>query len=196
MKKATYFLQATVMMTMFLVSIGAKAQTQKSGVYLTYADFQKDSLSYGVDCGKEKHRIRLEDFFNRKFITVIHRGKKVRVQKSVIYGVLYCDGSLQRFSGKQHYRLEEQGNVWIFSQEFTVSQGRGGIQRGKRFFFSNTGGGAIQPLTLLNLKNAFPARHDLHDELSVWFKNDAELSVYDGYHKAYKINRFLEKFIQ
>lgn len=184
-----------VFATALLCLVGTTAQGQKSGVYRSFSDFQKDSLSYGIDCRKEKHQIRLEDFLNRKFITVIHRGEKVRLEKAAIYGVLYCDGSLQRFSGKQHYRLEEQGVVWIFSQEFTVSQGRGGVQRGKRFFFSKTGDGAIQPLTLLNLKNSFPLRHDLHDELDQWFPNQQDLVAFDSYHKMYKVNRLLEKFI-
>lgn len=193
MKRVVYFMPLALATALFCL-VGTIAQGQKSGVYRSFSDFQQDSLSYGIDCRKEKHRIRLEDFFNKKFITVIHRDEKVWLKKSAIYAVLYCDGSLQRFSGKQHYRVEEQGVVWIFSKEINVAHGKGGTHREKRFFFSKTGDGAIQPLTLLNLKNTFPKRRDLHDELDQWFKRDADLSTYDSYHGKFKINHLLEKF--
>lgn len=185
---------AFVWLMLFITAM--TAQGQRSGVYLSFSDFQKDSLSYGIDCRKEKHRIRLEDFLNRRFITVLHRDEKLRLEKAVIYGVLYCDGSLQRFSGKQHYRLEEQGIVWIFSQDFTVSHGRGGGHREKRFFFSKGGNGSIQLLSLLNLKNAFPDRHDLHDELDLRFPSQQDLAAFDNYHNQYKVNHLLQKYFQ
>lgn len=191
MKKATYFLQAAVMMTMFLYSIGAKAQTQKSGVYITYADLQKDSLSYGVDCGKEKHRIRLEGFFGGKYITIFHGEEKIKLKKEGVYGAVLCNGFFYRIYNNSNYKVEEQGKIWLYSKTKTTQKTKQVLE----VHFSLDGKSPIRLLTFQNLMNAFPTRHDLHDELRVWFKNDAELSIYDGYHKAYKINRFLEKFI-
>jgi hypothetical protein len=35
---------------------------QKSGVYKTYSDYQSGKLTYGIDCAKETHKIKLNDF--------------------------------------------------------------------------------------------------------------------------------------
>jgi hypothetical protein len=192
MKKATYFLQAAAMMTALLCSIGSIAQAQKSGVYITYADFQKDSLSYTIDCKKEKDRIRLEGFFGGKYMTIFHGKEKVKLIKDGVYGAVVCNGDFYRIQQKSNYKVEEKGKIWLYSRTKTTQK----MKQVLEVYFSLDGNSPIRLLNFQNLMNAFPTRHDLHDELSVWFKNDAELSVYDGYHKAYKINRFLEKFIQ
>lgn len=192
MQKATYFLQAAAMMTSLLCSIGSIAQAQKSGVYITYADFQKDSLSYGVDCGEEKHRIRLEGFFGGKYMTIFHGKEKTKLRKEGVYGVVLCNGNFYRIHYNSYHKVEERGKIWLYSRTKSTQK----MKQVLEFYFSIDGKSPIRLLTFQNLMNAFPTRHDLHDELRVWFKNNAELSSYDGYHKAYKINRFLEKFIQ
>lgn len=180
------------MMTAFLCSIGSIAQAQRSGIYLTYSDFQKDSLSYGVECGKEKHHIRLEGFFGGKYMTIFHGKEKVRLKKDGVYGVTLCNGIFYRIHNNSYYKVVEKGKIWLYTRTKNAAK----MQQVLEVYFSLDGKTPIRLLSLQNMMNAFPTRHDLHDELRVWFKNDAELSVYDGYHKAYKINRFLEKFIQ
>ena len=48
------------------------------------------------------------------------------------------------------------------------------------------------PLTMENLKKAFPENHKFHDDLTAQFKNDKELMAYDSFHKKTKLNHLLE----
>jgi len=54
----------------------------------------------------------------------------------------------------------------------------------------------VLPLTLRNLKNAFPDNHSFHDLLDMTFKNDANLNRYDEFHKMFKVNRLLAASIE
>lgn len=63
----------------------------KSGVYITYSDYVNQKLSYEIDCKTEKHVIKLHDFLNQSFITVNHKGEKIKLQKDSIYGILNCN---------------------------------------------------------------------------------------------------------
>ena len=47
------------------------------------------------------------------------------------------------------------------------------------------------PLTILNLKKAFPDNHAFHDRLDMMFKNDSQLTKFDEFHKMFKVNRVL-----
>jgi hypothetical protein len=61
----------------------------------------------------------------------------------------------------------------------------------KKYFFSVGAGGEIFPLTIINLKKAFPDHHAFHDSLDMMFTNDWQLTKYDEFHKMYKVNRLL-----
>jgi len=54
------------------------------------------------------------------------------------------------------------------------------------------GSDALQELTKMNLKKAYPENHGFHDVLDTNFKEDKELTSYDEYHKMYKINWILK----
>jgi len=64
------------------------------------------------------------------------------------------------------------------------------------YFISKTAGSKIIPLTLENLKNFYPDNHKSHDMLDVAFKSDAELSLYDTYHRTYKIKHLFEQSLK
>ena len=58
--------------------------------------------------------------------------------------------------------------------------------------FFSIGGETPLPLTMENLKKAFPDNHKFHDALTAQFKNDSELAAFDSFHKKSKLNHLLE----
>lgn len=167
---------------------------QKSGVYKTYSDYQTGKLTYGIDCAKETHKIKLNDFWGKDFITVVHEGKSYDLKKAEIWGFELCDNSIVRFQGKQDFKVSDKGTLWIYAKETVVATaGKNSHSKAvTKYYFSKGGDGEIKELTLLNVKGAYPDNHMLHDAIDDQFQSDASLGVYDEFHKHYKINHFLE----
>jgi len=167
---------------------------QKSGVYKTYADYSTGKMEYEIDCAKEMHKIKLNDFFGKDFITVVHEGKSYDLKKAETWGFQLCDEKTVRFQGKEDYDLSDKGTLWIYSKQTTVpsSPKSGSSKTITTFYFSKSGDGVIKELTLLNLKSAFPENHKLHDAIDAQFKDDASLGEFDQFHKKFKINHFLD----
>ena len=167
---------------------------QKSGVYKTYADYQAGKMEYGIDCAKETHKIKLNDFWGKDFITVVHEGKPYDLKKAEIWGFQLCDEKVVRFQGKEDFSANDKGILWIYSKQHKESTSikSGTSKTVTTFFFSKGGDGEIKELTLLNLKGTFPDNHMLHDAIDKQFASDAALSEFDQFHKKYKINHFLE----
>lgn len=61
-----------------------------------------------------------------------------------------------------------------------------------KYFFTTPNVGVLTDLTKSNLKKSYPTNHAFHDALDVNFKQEAELTNYDDFHKMYKINRVLQ----
>jgi len=59
---------------------------------------------------------------------------------------------------------------------------------GPKYFFTTGSSNELQPLTKTNLKKAFPENHPFHDALDATFKEDKELTLYDNFHKMYKVS--------
>jgi hypothetical protein len=167
---------------------------QKSGVFRTYSDYSTGKMEYGIDCATEKHKIILNDFLGKDFITVVHEGKRYDLKKNEIWGYQTCDEKVIRFQGKEHFQLQEKGILWIYIQQ-NVQSGNpktGGSKTITTYYYSKSGDNEIKELSLLNIKAAFPDNHMLHDAIDTQFKSDASLNEYDQFHKNYKINHFLE----
>ncbi len=185
--------KVTVLAGIALIGTGSLF-AQKSGVFKTYADFESGKMEYGINCATESHKIRLNDFLGKDFITVVHEGQPYKLKKSEIWGYLLCDEKIVRFQDNDHFPLDDKGSLWIYTKQSY----RGGSPKGvgaktvTTYYFSKGGDGVITELTLNNLKLAFSDNHMLHDAIDAQFKNDASLGKYDKFHKHYAINHFLE----
>ena len=165
---------------------------KKSGVFKTFADYKSAKMEYGIDCATGKHKIKLNDFFGKDFITVVHEGKPYDLKKAEIWGFQLCDEKVVRFQGKEDFSVGDKGILWVYSKQSTVVAKTGGSKTVTTFYFSKGGDGEIKELTLFNLKTAFPDNHMLHDAIDAQFKTDTSLGDFDQFHKHYKINHFLE----
>lgn len=167
---------------------------QKSGVFKTFTDYSTGKMEYGIDCAFEKHKIKLNDFFRKDFITVVHDGKPYNLKKAEIWGFQLCDEKIIRFQGKEDFQVSDIGLLWIYLKQKKVSRhDKTNVSKTiTTFYFSKEGDDAIWELTPGNLKAAFPDSHKLHDAIDAQFNSEALLSEYDQFHKHYKINHFLE----
>ncbi len=166
---------------------------QKSGVFKTYADYKAGKMEYGINCATEKHKIKVNDFLGKDFITVVHDGKPHNLKKAETWGYQLCDEKIVRFNGQEHYSLDDKGAIWIYTkQTLKVTSARGGAKNITVYYFSKNGGDEIKELSLLNLKGAFPDNHMLHDAIDSQFKSDASLGEFDQFHKKFKINHFFD----
>ena len=163
------------------------ASAQNSGVYLSASDFASGKLTYEINCSTEKHKIKLNELLNQDYITVIHDKQSHKLQKKEIFGYKDCDNLVYRFAGNTHYViLNPTENILLYKHTIDASKNQ---KAEVHYYFSVSGAGEVQTLTLMNLKKAFPDNHKLHDALDAEFKSDDQLAQYDSFHKMYKVNR-------
>lgn len=181
--KLTFIVFSMASLTTFFAS------AQKSGVYQNASDFSSGKLMYEINCSTEKHKIKLNEFLNKDYITVVHDKQPHQLQKKEIFGFKDCNNMNYRFTGDSHYLiLNPTEQILLYKHELLASKNQQAVIH---YYFSKGANAEVQDLTLTNLKNAFPDRHQLHDALDAEFKSDDELNAYDSFHKMYKINRLL-----
>jgi hypothetical protein len=98
-----------------------------------------------------------------------------------------ADARSYRTVGNQRYEILDANLLHIYSMNVLVRKGAAE----KRYFFSVGPTGDILPLTITNLKKAFPDNHKFHDSLDMMFRSDSSLNKYDDFHKMFKVNRLL-----
>jgi hypothetical protein len=188
--KIIYQKLAVLTASVFL-SVSAFAQSSGSGIYKTADDFKTGKLALAVDCKTESHKIKLNDFFGKSYITVVHEGKDYKLEKKDIYGYQLCGGEIYRFvsNTNEYLILNPKEQILIYKE--AVVTGKGSLSH-VDYFFSKDAASDVQPLTMENLKAAFPTNHKFQYSMDAAFENDANLARYDSFHKIYKINRILE----
>ena len=175
------------------LGVGTPAQevTQRtSGVYLTAADYQNGRLTDEGDCTSASHKIELHDLLGKSSIHVTHESERRQYAKSALFGVRACDGRDYRFMANREYRILEARDLYIYvRREVQAVTGPRGLSRPiDTYYFSAGASGEVVPLTVENLKRAFPDNHRFHDSLDVM---RGDLAQYDEFHKMFKVNRLL-----
>src|SRR5262245_21976314 len=99
-----------------------------------------------------------------------------------------ADARNYRVVGSDRYQIVEAKTLYIYFLDVIVRKGASE----KAYFFSVGPTGDVLPLTILNLKKAFPDNHAFHDFLDMAFKHDSDLTKYDDFHKMFKVNRLLD----
>lgn len=173
----------------------AFAQSDSSGVFLNIADFQQRKLSYGCDCKKEKHSIKLGSLFNNHEITIALNGKKTKLKKADLFGYRDCDKKSYRFYEDKEYRVISMLKIYMYYTEAEFGTGKGATIE-DRFYFSVSLNSQIIPLTTEHLKEAYPDNVKFHDLLDSSFRSEAELSTFDKYMKKYKLVSIFEESVK
>lgn len=131
-------------------------------------------------------KINLNELFNKPYITIKLNDTIIKLCKDSVFGLLDCTNTIYRLYLKDRFTLINTGeHVLIYSQT-TFVQNKSFPET--NYFFSVSANSAILPLTIWNLKKAFPGDDSFHDLIDAYFKYDSELINYDYFHKEFKIN--------
>ena len=160
---------------------------QNSGVYLSAADFKSGKLAYAIDCKTEKHKIKLNEFFGKDYITVVHNKQPHKLIKKDIFGYRDCNDITYRFVGndRDYAIMNPKEEILLYVLQIPGSKNS---PAQTYYFFSRSADGEVKELMLTNLRNAFPDNHKFHDMLDSEL-GSGNLAEYDSYHKVYKVNR-------
>lgn len=172
------------------------SQQDSSGIYFTPMDYLNHKLSLSINCKDEKHRIKTDMIFQPKKITIKHDDSTYTYPNDSVYGIKYCDGSIVRVYNNSVYPLVNPYEKIMVYKIVSGSTGKGGSTIKTIYYFSKDAKSNIQELTLHNIKAAFPENHKFHDLVDMDFHNNADLTMYDNFHKIMKINRLLQNSLE
>jgi hypothetical protein len=176
---------------------GAQAGPKTSGIYLTATDYAQAKLTALGECNEDsqKHKLEVHDLLNKPYIDVTHDGEHQRHAKADLFGYRSCDGLDYRLIGNLEYRILEARELYIYTHEVPARLGKG-TARGQSeladYFFSVGAEGPVQPLTVPNVKKAFPNNHRFHDSLDAAFGWWTGPEQYDDFHHMFRVNHLLE----
>jgi hypothetical protein len=165
-----------------------------TGIYLTAEDYKAARLTSESDCGSPGHKTELHDILRKPFIDVTHEGTSRRYEKRAIYGFRSCSGRDYRFVDNDEYEIVESKALSIYVHEVPARNPNDTSRdraTSRDYFFSVGAAGEVFPLTIANVRRAFPGNHAFHDALDATFHTDEDLTQYDTFHRMFKINRLL-----
>ncbi len=186
------FLNIMMCVLFVTITVATKGQKDSSGVYMTAVDFTNKKLTYGINCKTENHKIKLNNFFNRDYITVIHEGNKYNISKDSVFGFKTCNGSSYRIADKIDYTILNADDNLLLYEFIPMSAPKNPQPPVHKF--SNGADGPMLDLTIENVKNIYPDNHLFHDEIENIFRSNSSLLSYDRYHKQYKLVRLFIKY--
>lgn len=174
------------------ISVATKGQKDSSGVYITAVDFANKKLTYSINCKTEKHKIKLNNFSNRDYITVIHEGIKYNISKDSVFGFKTCTGSSYRIADKIDYTILNPGDMLLLYEFLPLSIPKNPSPPVHKL--SKGADGPMLDLTIENVKSIYPGNHQFHDEVENTFRSNSSLLSYDKFHKQYKLVRLFIKY--
>lgn len=164
----------------------------ESGIYLTAADYKEKQLHLAGD-QSTNNKLRLNDFFGGRTLTLSHNGQRHEFSKDSIYGYRTQDGSDYRLykNYSTPYKILENGSLVIYEIKQPGNK-QNGFKPLIRYYFSDGADGEVKMLSLANLKNTFKDQ-PAFDIIDANFQTDHDLITYDDYHHMFRINRLLAK---
>ena len=166
----------------------ANAQNDSSGIYKTADDFATKKLSFAINCKTEKHKIYLNDFFNKPYITLKHNDSTYKIFRKDIYGYRFCNGETFRILDRYDIQVLNP-DEYIIIYRRNITHPPTGKTNVTNYYFSKGPFSTVQQLTFKNLKRTFSENQKFYQQLGNMFKYNTELATYDNEHKMYVINR-------
>ena len=194
------FMVLSAMALMSFIAGTANAQNKTAatgGLYLTADDFRQQKLSYEIDCGNGNDKIKTNEFFGSSTGYVLSKGEKHEFKKKNVYGYRSCQNKNYRFYNGEAYLLVDTAGFYVYYQYRSeeIVKGKGLIKK-DIYLFSKTAGADLKPLTIENLKNAFPVNNSFHYALDANFRSDKDLLAYDSFAKTYKVKYLFNQSVK
>jgi hypothetical protein len=169
------------------LTVDTFAQLDSVGVYVTANDYLLKKLKYAVSCRSKNHGVRLNKFFGQSFVTVLENSKKRHVEKSALFGFRNCESKDYRFFNNHEYAiLGSSKELSLYSREMLQPKGRIMVME-TFYYFSNGINDVILPLTINELRFAFPDNWRFHDLVEKQFSKEKSLTHYDTARKEYQL---------
>jgi len=103
-------------------------------------------------------------------------------------GYLPASAQNNRVYHKEKFQVVDTTAFYLYTQnKNVVPPGGKGMYRADLYYFSTTADSPILPLTIDNLKSAYPANIAFHYAMDAYFNSDRQLMAYDKYAKMYKL---------
>ena len=169
--------------TVNMATAASQSAPGKKGVYLSLEDFIGHHVSY-----EGSKKIILNRFSGASNIRIIENDQAIKLEKDKLFGYRDSDGQDFRFFHNEGYKIIDHAGLFIYTAyaSSSVEKGKGWVKKDS-YYFSAGGNGTIYPLTIENLKKAFPENLKFHDLLD-GLKSEADLAGYDEYRKMVKVN--------
>jgi hypothetical protein len=90
------------------------------------------------------------------------------------------------------YKVVDTDGFIIYSRDVHATGSKATVKE-RRYYFSKNGESEIHPLTINNLKYAFPRNREFHDLLDIHFRSNDELTRYDSFYKEFKLKSIFKK---
>jgi hypothetical protein len=178
-------LNLSALMALLLIGFAknSSAQTQGTGLYLTFNDFLAHKISYNTQTAGTK--VTLNQFLDQKNVTVVSNGKKESIAKAEIFGY-HSDGNDYRFFNNTAYQIIDTCGFYIYSYDRLVQQGKS-PKPTRVYYFSTKPTSAVQQLTPENIAVAFPKNYKFRNMVDIAYHANLKLDAYDNASEQYKI---------
>jgi hypothetical protein len=185
----------SIIILIAIFSFPVNGQIDSSGIYKTADDFVAGKLTFGGNHKMDKHRLLLNNFFNRPVITIRHNDTAYKISRSDIYGYRLQNGAEYRIASRHDLRILNAAEYIIIYRR-DVTHPPSGKTNVTNYYFSVGPYSSVQSLTIKNIKNAFSSNQLFVDEINGLFKYNTELATYDKQHNMYLINWILKKSME
>lgn len=173
-----------------LLSVAYISVSAQAGLYVSADDFINGKVQHEQQ-DFSKHKIRTDIPFNKYVVKVVDGGESHKYFKWDIYGYRNKRNEIYRFADEKSYRIVDTTSFPIYAREENIVRGKEKT-RETRYYFSRNPASPIIPLTIRNLKIAFPNR-EFHNLLDLQFRSNLELMRYDTYYGEYKLKAIFTK---
>lgn len=180
-----------ISIAILLLLIGFTGFSQ-AGLYKSADDYLTGKLEHEKQ-DFEKHKLRTDLLFNKYVVKVVENGEAHKYFKWDIYGYKNKKNQSFRFFNEKSYRIVDTTSFVMYAREENIVRGKEKTRETK-YYFSKNAESRIVPLTIRNLKMAYPNR-DFHDMLDVHFRSNKELIRYDAFHNEYKLKRIFTRTV-
>lgn len=172
-----------ILASLIIVTICTEVSAQ-AGIYKSAEDYMNGTLEY---TGQEftRHRVRTDMPFNKYVVKVVDGNESHKFFKWDLYGFRNKRNEAFRFFNEKSYRIVDTTSFVIYAREELTVRGKEKLRETK-YYFSKNAESRIIPLTIMNLKYAFPNR-EFHQLLDMQFRSNKELLRFDSYAKQYKL---------